>query len=493
MNYKILQRRRNKYGEIATAFIEGVKTVNMTKKQKVAFIVILSVFVIQLFTTISGTTMFAQSKGRGITSKTEVFQKSDAESEKQKISNFIEQVYNSFVDNKDNGVSEEVKTDLKTAVSEYKGSLNVVAVLQGIIYYISNAQLASIEAINNLEFGDKKMFSGILMGLTVFACIGCIFKLFKHFLDTERHDNVKAISGYFSYIGLVVLFWFAPSITRHIAGLAEPINASKVQSLVTEINEGIKPILQEDFTKYLHQIQLAANARNKAGFMDVTSDVSFSISKMSAFFSIALPSIIQMVFYLFLGTILVTVLAIPLVIITVMIKVLLTVMIYGTQLVFLLAFIPGFDKLWQSMIINMLNILLWSPIFNAVITFIIAIVTSTMGNPSIIGVLWMTVVAFVLSGQAVTITTSAAGVLIQGAGAGMAGAMSSLGSMNATSMAAKSIGGAVMAGGSLAGKIIGGRVSGSVAGDIIASKIIPPNNSGNNNNSNNSNNSSNSN
>ena len=484
MNYKILQRNRHRYSEIATAFIEGVKTVNMTKKQKVAFVIILSVFVVQLFSSISGTTLFAQGKGRGTTkSKTEVFQKSNANDENEKLAEKIDETYNAFI--KQNKVTEAVQTELKTAAEEYKKTLSAVAVLQGIIYYISNAQLASVEAINNLEFGDKKMFSGILMGLTIFACLGCIFKLFKHFLDTERHDNVKAISGYFSYIGLVILFWFSPSITRHIAGLAEPINASKVQSLVTEINNGITPILQKDFSGYLKNMSLAASTYTTATGLDkLIAKVNYGIDHISAFLSIALPYLIQMIFYLLLGTILVTVLAIPLVVITVMIKVLLTVMIYGTQLVFLLAFIPGFDKLWQSMIINMLNILLWSPIFNAVITFIIAVVLSTMGNPSIIGILWMTVVAFILSSQAVTITTSAAGVLIQGAGAGMAGAMSSLGTMNATSIAAKGAGMAVK----VAGGAIGGIGAIKTAMNINSmSKLVKGDGSNSNNSSNNSN------
>lgn len=452
MNYKILRRNKYKYGEIAKAFVEGVKTVNMSKKQKVAFIIILSVFCIQIFTSISGTTVFAQKKGGGV-SKTnkEVFQKNNADKEKREIEKVIEQAYQTF--KSQNAMSAETSNLLEAETKSYTNALNIIAVMKGIVYYISNAQLTSVEAINDLKFGDRKMFSGILMGLTIFACIGCIYKLFKHFTDTERHDNVKAFAGYFSYIGLVILFLFAPNITKYIASLAEPINASQIQFLVTEINKGLEPILREDFTKFVRKLLLASQELENAGSLNLSAGVKYEISIMAAELTILLPSIVQMFFYLLLGTILVTVLAIPLVVITVMVKVLLSVMIYGAQLVFLLAFIPGFDRLWQSMIINMLNVLLWSPIFNAVITFIIAIVTTTMGNASIIGILWMTVVAFVLSSQAVTITTSAANVLIQGAGAGMAGAMSSFSSMNATSMVAKGASGIANETGNVAGRV----------------------------------------
>lgn len=450
MNYKILRRNKYRYGEIAKAFVEGVKTVNMSKKQKVAFIIILSVFCIQIFTSISGTTVFAQQKAGVPKNKKEAFQKNNADQEKDDIAAVIEQAYQTFKSN--NAMSAKVSNDLEAEKKSYLHALNVIAVMKGIIHYISDAQLASVEAINELKFGDRKMFSGILMGLTIFACIACVYKLFKHFADTERHDNVKAFAGYFSYIGLIILFWFAPSITKYIASLAEPINASQVQSIVTEINKGLEPILKEDFLRYAQKILLAGQELENAGSLNLTAGAKYEISVMAAQLT-TLSSIVQMFFYLLLGIILVTVLAIPLVVITVMIKILLSVMIYGTQLVFLLAFIPGLDKLWQSMIINMLNILLWSPIFNAVITFIIAIVTTTMGNASIVGILWMTVVAFILSSQAVTITTSAANVLIQGAGAGMAGAMSSFSSMNATSMVAKGASGIAKATGGALGKV----------------------------------------
>ena len=129
--------------------------------------------------------------------------------------------------------------------------------------------------------------------------------------------------------------------------------------------------------------------------------------------------------------------AIPSVILSVMIKVLLTVMVAGTKLVFLMAFIPGFENTWKTFMTNMVNILLWSPIFNALYGFIVTIIVymvneDTLGTGQII---WLTIVACILAFQSISLTTSAAGVVIQGAGASMAGALGSMSTMSGVNVA----------------------------------------------------------
>ena len=129
--------------------------------------------------------------------------------------------------------------------------------------------------------------------------------------------------------------------------------------------------------------------------------------------------------------------AIPSIILSIMIKVLLTVMVAGTKIVFLMAFIPGFENTWKTFMSNMVNILLWAPIFNALYGFIVAIIIFMMSDQSLgTGqIVWITIIACILAFQSISLTTSAAGVVIQGAGASMAGALGSMSTMSGVNVA----------------------------------------------------------
>ena len=124
--------------------------------------------------------------------------------------------------------------------------------------------------------------------------------------------------------------------------------------------------------------------------------------------------------------------AVPAFILSIMVKILLSVMVAGTKLVFLLAFIPGFENTWKTFMLNMLNILLWTPIFNAIYGFIIALVVGLMTNNTLGSgqIVWLTIISIILAFQSLSLTTSAAGVVINGAGASIAGAMGSIATMN---------------------------------------------------------------
>lgn len=160
-----------------------------------------------------------------------------------------------------------------------------------------------------------------------------------------------------------------------------------------------------------------------------------------------------------------SIMAIPGFILSVMVKVLLTIMVAGTKLVFLLAFIPGFESTWKTFLLNMLNILLWIPIFNAIYSLIVALIITMMAENSLgTGqIVWLTIVSMILAQQSISLTTSAAGTIINGAGASMAGAMGAISSMSGTSMAMGAMKGAVGVATTVAGGAVGAKMGTSSA------------------------------
>ena len=118
-------------------------------------------------------------------------------------------------------------------------------------------------------------------------------------------------------------------------------------------------------------------------------------------------------------------------------------MILGAKLVFLLAFIPGFENTWKTYMLNLLNVILWVPIFNIIISFIIALMTAFLfTHPSGTGqIIWLSIVSLILAVQSISLTTTAASTIISGAGAGVGGALGGLNSMSGPAV----IGGAAVA------------------------------------------------
>ncbi len=445
MNYKLFVKGKSKSGVFVTGFMSGLKTVHMTLKQKIAFVVIGAAFLTNLVSNVQA--QIISSTSGPILGVAKVY---------DYASSFAERIEKANA-----GEALEIAID-------YVNAFKWLKTLNAALLYIADAQLNSVKTINDLKFGDNSMFSTIVTGLTIFACIACAYRVIKHFLETERHDGVKAITGYFSYVGLLVLFMFAPQITKYVVSLNTPINVAKIKTLSQEIDANLNNMVVENFETYKNAVKpYVEQSKNAEGTWNIGDKAEGAMGKMWCYVTHIIPTMFQCLFYVILGIILTTILAVPTVVMTVMIKILLSVIIYGTQLVFLLAFIPGFENAWKSLMTNLLNILLWSPIFNAVMTFIIAIVIGTMGDTSIVGILWMTIIAVVLSTQALALTTSAAGVIIQGAGAGMAGALSSLGTMNATSMAGSVISTAAKG----AGTIIGGNTVVNKLGAKVGSEI----------------------
>lgn len=344
-----------------------------------------------------------------------------------------------------------------------------IDIIKSMLKYITEIQLKSIEKINELAFGTSTMFEHILQGLTIFAVIGCVYKLVIHFLKTERFDNVSAFTGFFQFIGIAVLFVFSDQIVDRVVSLNRGIDTKNIEEMNLKLDKELSNSILNDLNYAIellkdNKIKLEEEAEKKSNNI-VTVDneikiMALKIEKMKILtWDANLALQFKYIYYSFFISVIASIMAIPSVILSVMIKVLLTVMVAGTKLVFLLAFIPGFENTWKTFMANMVNILLWGPIFNAIYGFIVAIIIYMM-NENTLGtgqIVWLTIVACILAFQSISLTTSAAGVVIQGAGASMAGALGSMSTMSGVNVAMGVTKAAVGVGAAMAGAAVVGK------------------------------------
>lgn len=351
-------------------------------------------------------------------------------------------VYKTVYDLIKNGQTDSSSADI---MRDFVDSYLWLDFLKGALNYIISAQENSITAVANTPFANSSIFSHILSGITIFACVGCAYKIVTHFLKTEKHDNINSIFGYFSFLAPLVLFLFSNKIVDTLAGINKGVTVNSVQKIGNQLNQELDNVIIADFNNYKDKVQELEEQYEQASF---TEKIPIRATIIGKSISTTVGNTIKYIFYSLVILIFTSVLAIPSFIMTFMVKILLSVMIAGAKIVFLLAFIPGFENAWKTFLLNILNILLWIPIFNAIISFIITLLAQTMGAGVLESgsIIWISVVAVVASFQAVSLTTNSANSIINGAGAGMAGAMGSLATMSGIGLTASALkGGAGLA------------------------------------------------
>lgn len=131
-------------------------------------------------------------------------------------------------------------------IKEIASDWSSLDIIKTFLEYISDIQLASIKVVNDLSFGTIDMFDHIVTGITIFAVIGCFYKVFMHFLSTERFDNVKAFTGFFQYIGIAILFIFSDQIVDRVVSLNQPINAEKMKAMTASLSSELDKALVND-------------------------------------------------------------------------------------------------------------------------------------------------------------------------------------------------------------------------------------------------------
>ncbi len=338
------------------------------------------------------------------------------------------------------------------AINAYYGtSFGWLDIVKNIINYIIEAQTSATQTIASAKFGNSSMFNSINNAVTIFAVIACGYKILIHYLKTERFDNVQAFTGFFSYFGILVLFLFSGQIVNRLVSVNSRINQSAISSIGSKINSELDQQIAADYSILVEQLKdldeqyTGIQADNSSSTISAITSVPDVIKNRSDFYgkeaSFYAGNIGKYIYFSIFGVLITAVLAIPVFIMTLMVKILLSVMTFGTKLVFLLAFIPGFENTWKTFLLNLLHVLLWVPIFNAIIAFILQIISVTMVSGSMTGgqIVWLTIVAIVCAFQSISLTTSAAGVIINGAGAGMAGALGALSGMSAAAMTGQAI------------------------------------------------------
>lgn len=323
-----------------------------------------------------------------------------------------------------------------------------VQTIKNMLDYLTSIQIKSIDYINNTPFGTSTMFNHIYYGLTIFAVIGCLYKMLVHFLKTERFDNVMAFTGFFQFIGIALLFVFSDQIVDQVVSLNEGVNIAAIQKLNVKLDDELTKQIKNDLKKPIEDIKIEkqrlSTLENNTSVNPVTivkdqAEIATSRLKISGLimWDAGLALEFKYIYFSSVIGIIASILAIPTVILSIMIKILLTVMVAGTKIVFLMAFIPGFENTWKTFMTNMLNIILWGPIFNAIYAFIVNFILFMLG-PDPLGagqIIWLTIIACILAFQSISLTTSAAGVVIQGAGASMAGALGSMSTMSGVGVA----------------------------------------------------------
>lgn len=319
-----------------------------------------------------------------------------------------------------------------------------ITMLKSIFQSIIDVQLDSVKIIADTPLGASGMFDKIIGGLTVFATIACIYKLVVHFQNTERFDNVKAYTGFFSYFSVLILFIFSSKIVSYLANLNSEINTSNIRSVITIIDDKVNEDAIADFKVHLEEMKKLEDKRGKTSDWSIMETMSLDLQIMVSKFTFPVSKLLKYLFFGIFGGILAGSLAIPVVVLTFMVKILLSIMILGAKIVFLLAFIPGFENAWKTYLLNLLNVLLWIPIFNVIIAFILTIVSTTITNygGGIGMIIWLSILTLILATQSISLTTTVAGTIVSGNGAGLAAGFGSMSGMSAAGV----IGGVVALG-----------------------------------------------
>jgi hypothetical protein len=321
---------------------------------------------------------------------------------------------------------------------DFANSLAILQVVKLFIGYIINVQLQSVQVISSTPINGAGIFDKITNGLTIFAAIACFYRLLQHYLNTERFDNAKAFTGFFGYISIFVLFLFSGPIVQHVASLNQNINTSNIAGIGNQIQSEVDAKILSDWdTIKTEYDDLQSQIEEDEGLTGIEA-IPAKLKQMFLMTKFNVKNTIFTVYMSFFSMFLMASLAVPTVIMTLMVKVTLSIMILGAKLVFLLAFIPGFENTWKTYMLNLVNVLLWIPIFNVIISFLLAIVSAMISDDSIgTGqIIWLSIISMIFAYQSISLTTTTANTIISGAGAGIAGAMGSLTSMNATTMVA---------------------------------------------------------
>lgn len=308
-----------------------------------------------------------------------------------------------------------------------------VSIIEGLVTvdtFQHSAQSSLVSAMNI----KQGVFSFLLSIIKVFAVIACVWRIVDHYLKTEDHGSVAAYFGYFKFIPLCILFAMSSPLANTLYSKQQGVVNVSFQQMSGKIKNALKQneaVLKQTILDEIQGNCSEASSEDGVttgseisswGRMMVKINFKLTIWELDARASIAS----------FLSLIIVGAFSVVSVMMTVMTFLFFKVLMAGVGIVFLLGFIPQFKNAWVSYLSNFMNLLLWAPIFNAILLGFFAIVSGAISPSLSIGnLLYLTLLVTAMSSQIIPLTTSAANLIISGAGSG---ASSAAGALNGTNL-----------------------------------------------------------
>lgn len=331
---------------------------------------------------------------------------------------------------------DEAKSMLQTSLmpgdimSIFPWTVSVIDGLVTVDSFQHNSQASLVSAMNI----KQGIFSFLLSGIKIFAVIACVWRIVEHYMKTEDHGSVASIFGYFKFIPLCVLFALSSPISETLYNKQQGVVSVSFQQFSGKIKNALKN--NESVLKQAIVDEIESNCSASETTDGVTSGNEISSwGRMMVHINFKLTVWeldARASFAAFLSLIIVGAFSVVSVMMTIMTFLFFKVLMAGVGIVFLLGFIPQFKNAWVTYLSNFMNLLLWAPIFNALILGFFSLVSNAISPSLSIGnLLYLTLLVTAMSSQVIPLTISASNLIISGSGSG---ASSAAGALNGTNM-----------------------------------------------------------
>jgi len=71
----------------------------------------------------------------------------------------------------------------------------IIDIIKNVMSYISKVQIQSVETLGKIDFGSENMFDHIVSAITLFAVIGCVYRLVSHYLKENLPSSIVYRTG----------------------------------------------------------------------------------------------------------------------------------------------------------------------------------------------------------------------------------------------------------------------------------------------------------
>lgn len=314
-----------------------------------------------------------------------------------------------------------------------------VSIIEGLITVDTFQHTAQSNMVSAMNI-KQGVFSFLISVIKVFAVVACIWRIVEHYLKTEDHNSVASYFGYFKFIPLCALFALSTPLANTLYSKQQGVVNVSFQQMSGKIKNALKNNESTLKEAILNEVQSNCSEQTSEDGVQAGSEISswgrimvkmnFKLEVWMLDFRASIAS--------FLCLIIVGAFSVASVMMTVMTFLFFKVLMAGVGIVFLLGFIPQFKNAWVSYLSNFMNLLLWAPIFNAILLGFFAIVSNAISPSLSIGnLIYLTLLVTAMASQIIPLTTSAANLIISGAGSSASSAAGALNGTNLETIAGK--------------------------------------------------------